>query len=390
MSNSHWKSTTVARMDLVPSLAPLLALSKERNKVVTIFDIEATTFLGRSNFGITEIGMLHINPKGQVATAGSFVNPEHRIGKDVQTLTGITPDMVRNAMTWGDGWGEAWSSIALNHIVIGFNSASFDAPALVSQHRRYEQPALVFGHHLDARKLYTKAHATSKGRLPEVADWLGIDISKFQGHRATNDAILTAQVMAELWVKFPEHHAASVCLAKAAKHTFVRRPVNSPVGNRPSPPPQTITARDDICFGTAPTPVVAPSKTEMQEHVVAYFNAKKTFGSNDLVVLASLLSPDHPEPNRLHQAISFEVSRCLDKQLIPLLVPESSSTQQLLMQSNLASTLKSMWGHQERLAPIFEYLRPTIPDINYIDLRWALDYHGVRSVSPVLPSSPAL
>ena len=403
MSNTHWKSTMAPRMDLAQILAPLVQLSKQRNKVVTVFDLEATTFLGRPNFGITEVGMLHINPKGQLATAGSFVNPQHRISSDAKKLTGITDAMVKDALTWGDGWGEAWSLIAKEHLVIGYNSGSFDANAIISEHKRYGVGDLVMVDHLDAFKMHKKAHDTKSGKLADVAAWLGIDISKFEGHRATNDAVMTALVMSALWERFPKYHDSGIVVpktsasaAKPASH--VRPAVANPVGSyrrgvpAPAPVLQSITATS-IARSPAPARVVAPgAKIVMADFIIPYFATKNTFGQSDLVALAAKMAPDHVEPNKLHQAISFEVSRCLDKQLIGMLEPENAQVKELLKSSALTPELKRMWSTTPRLAPIFEYVKAQVPgatELNYIDLRWMLDFHGVRPIAPV-SSSPGM
>lgn len=367
-------------MDLASDLQPLVHLAQSENKVVTIFDIEATTFRGRPNFGITELGMLHINPRGSIATAGSFVNPEHSINRDVQKLTGITPDMVKSAPHWGDGWGQAWSLIARDHIVIGYNSSTFDAPALISQHERYAQPPLVFTQHLDARNLYKKAYATSKGTLPEVAALLGIDLSKFQGHRATNDAILTAQVMSQLWSRYPQFHNAARCVSKSSARSSS---LTKPAARNP------LASTEPKTKVTIPRPASeTPSREDMQHHVVLYFTSKRTFSSRDLLNLGSLLAPTHSDPPKLHQAISFEVSRCLDQQLIEMLEPEDASKRSLLSQTTLTPQLKNLWSTQGRLVPVFEYLKTIAPDVNYIDVRWALDKHGARVAQPT-SSSPS-
>lgn len=398
MSNTHWKSTMVARMDLVSIMAPLVQLAKERNKVVTVFDLEATTFLGRPNFGITEVGMLHINPKGQIATAGSFVNPQHRISPDARALTGITDAMVKDSPTWGAGWGEAWSLIAKEHVVIGYNSGSFDGPAIISEHKRYNQPALIVADHLDAFKMHKKAHNTKSGKLADVAAWLGIDTKNFEGHRATNDAIMTALVMSALWERFPTFRDTAIALPKvavASPSSHIRPAVANPVGSYrrgvTTPPPvlQSITPTSIARAPAAPKVASLGSKLVMAEYIIPYFANKNTFGASDLSVLATKMAPDHPEPVKLHQAISFEVSRCLDKQLIGMLEPENAQIKELLKNTALTFNLKNMWSTTPRLAPIFEYVKKEIPeahDLNYIDLRWMLDFHGVRLIAPVSTS----
>lgn len=401
MSNTHWKSTMVPRMDLAQILAPLVQLSKERNKVVTVFDLEATTFLGRPNFGITEVGMLHINPKGQLATAGSFVNPQHRISSDAKKLTGITDAMVKDSPTWGDGWGEAWTLIAKEHIVIGYNSGSFDANAIICEHKRYGYPDIVMADHLDAFKMHKKAHDTKSGKLGDVASWLGIDTKDFEGHRATNDAIMTALVMSALWERFPTFRDAAIALPKTgvrAPSSHVRPAVANPVGSYRrgvvTPPPvlQSITPTAIARAPAAPRVVNPVTKLVMSDFIIPHFANKNTFGASDLAALAEKMAPDHPEPIKLHQAISFEVSRCLDKQLIGMLEPENAQVKELLKSTSLTPELKRMWSTTPRLAPIFEYVKaqvPTATDLNYIDLRWMLDFHDVRPIAPV-SSSPGM
>lgn len=390
----------VPRMDLVPVLAPLVQLAKERDKVVTVFDLEATTFLGRPNFGITEVGMLHINPKGQIATAGSFVNPQHRISSDAKRLTGITDEMVKSAPTWGAGWGEAWSLIAKEHLVVGYNSGSFDGPAIVSEHKRYDQQPLVVVDHLDAFKMHKKAHNTKSGKLAEVAAWLNIDTKNFEGHRATNDAVMTALVMAALWERFPTFRDTAIVVPKTnavSLPSHVRPAVSNPVGSYRrgvATPPPVLQSITQTSIGSAPrAPTAQNSKLNIADHVVPYFANKQTFGQSDLDALARAMAPDHPEPAKLHQAISFEISRCLDKHLIGLLEPDNAQKKELLKSTALAPELHRMWSNTPRLAPIFEYVKAQVPaasDLNYIDLRWMLDFHGVRPATPQASSSPGM
>ena len=376
MSNTHWKSTITPRMDLASSFKPLIELAKKHNKVITVFDIEATTFLGRRGFGVTEIGMLHVNPQGQLATSGSFVNPEHRIAKDVIELTGITNEMVKNALTWKDGWGQAWSTISETHIVIGFNSTSFDVPALVSQHKRYELPDLVCKQHWDARKLHTKAHNTTKGKLPEVAELLGLDISAFKGHRAVNDALLTAQIFCALWDKYPEHHTWLISGAPAKK-----------LSSGTSPTPVTTMSTSGMAKPQKSTPTPRPSsdqKTNVHNAIVEFYKTRNTFDNADIDVIASHLTSDVEQRQKMHQAISFELSRCIDNGIIEVLAPRDPLRKNMLEQSHWVATLKPLWDEKHRLAAIQQAISPTLTDINYIDVRFVLNYHNIR---PILVNS---
>ncbi len=177
MSNQHWKKTVQVKPELESHLQALINYAKEKNKTITVFDLEATTFLGRKNFGITEIGMVHVTPSGKIGVSGSLVNPEQSIPKEVEILTGISNDMVKNLKSWKDLWAEAIEHICNTHIVVGFNSSSFDIKALIQEHKKCFNKELIVQDHLDIRLIYNKLVGTSKGKLAEIAEQLDIDVS---------------------------------------------------------------------------------------------------------------------------------------------------------------------------------------------------------------------
>ena len=378
MSQSHWKSTIVGRPDLLTSFQPIVELARHYDKVITFLDLEATTFLGRLNFGITEIGMLHINGKGQIGTSGSFVNPERSISREVQDLTGITPAMVRDAKTWGDGWGQAMEYIAKNHIVIGYNTQTFDVPALKSQNIRYGKGPLEFPAHWDAMKIYRKAFQTNKGKLAEAAAALGIDVSQFKGHRATEDTILTAHVFLALWQQHPAWRPSlkdGKTVYAAGGHLTADPSITRAPANNTLPETKKIS-------GTKPL----INREQLTTTIVSYYRDKHTFATSDLDILATQVEHQHPNIDGLRQSISFEISRLLDIGQIDVLEPEDVALRALLTQARWKEPLLEIWDKKQRLAPALDIVKQEIPEINYIDLRWMLHHHGIRGMHKLAPT----
>ncbi len=100
------------------------------------------------------------------------------------------------------------SFMARNHLMLGFNSTTFDGPAIRHQHSRYGLPELQLSFHWDVRRMHMQAHKTQKGNLKEVANQCGIDTTSFRGHRALADVMLTAEVFCALWTQHPSLRSA--------------------------------------------------------------------------------------------------------------------------------------------------------------------------------------
>ena len=77
---------------LVPDVAPVF----EAPTTYTVFDIETTGFTPGSD-AITEIAAVKVKDGVAIDEFSTFVNPERSIPKEVQELTHITPDMVKEA-----------------------------------------------------------------------------------------------------------------------------------------------------------------------------------------------------------------------------------------------------------------------------------------------------
>jgi len=94
------------------SLPRLLELAKRRAQPITVFDLETTTNIPYVAWmGVTEVGLLTIQPDGRLEETSAFVDPERNIPPFVRELTGITNKDVRGQPTW-DVWKERFHEIA--------------------------------------------------------------------------------------------------------------------------------------------------------------------------------------------------------------------------------------------------------------------------------------
>lgn len=103
-------------------------------KPLVIFDLE-TTGLEIAKDRIIQISYIKVSPDGTEERKNYFVNPERTIPQEVQELTHITDDMVKDAPTFK----------ALSHTLAqdfagcdfaGFNSNNFDIPLLAEEFLR--------------------------------------------------------------------------------------------------------------------------------------------------------------------------------------------------------------------------------------------------------------
>lgn len=186
MKNSPIQYTLIA--DLVRRL----------NKPLTVFDLEGTGFRGPA-FGITEVAAFSVLPDGRGLLYSSLINPEFPITAQAQKITGITQGMVRDKANWGQKYAQHFDKISREHILSGFNSNTFDIPAVVEQNARYgivtPKPTSV----LDVRRLYLKAAGIKgqTGKLVPVAADYGV-FPRGNAHRATADVILTTELLEAL------------------------------------------------------------------------------------------------------------------------------------------------------------------------------------------------
>lgn len=305
---------------------------------IAVYDLEATTFRGRENFGITEVAVAVFRPDGSQTLFGSLIDPERPIDASVQALTGITPSMVRGKETWGARYAALFYRLAAGQAwVCGYNNQTFDNHAVMDMGARYGTPITEFARTFDVRSLYRKLTGIKhqKGTLSEVAAAYGVQLPD-NLHRAAADVFLTAQLL-EALLRAHGHDAV------------VRLLIEKPTG-----------ARD-----------------QLHVRAIAAFIAKKK-GPVSLEQLATAFKAPT-------QAVQYEVGRALDERLVsPDKVVHEEA--QLWLRDQLP-TLPEALLHGGRLRPVMEALSAQAvspPFVDYVQLRIALLALNVRwaSLSP--------
>ena len=103
-------------------------------KPLVIFDLE-TTGLDIAKDRIIQISYIKVSPDGKEERKNYFVNPERAIPQEVQELTHITDDMVKDAPTFKKLSTTLTQDFAGCDFA-GFNSNNFDIPLLAEEFLR--------------------------------------------------------------------------------------------------------------------------------------------------------------------------------------------------------------------------------------------------------------
>lgn len=180
-------------MQATSNFAHVRALVRALGRPLTVYDLETTTLRGRANFGITEVACLMVMPgSDSVIAFGHLINPERALDPRVVAITGITPEVVAGAQTWGTRYARLFQALAREHVLCGFNNRAFDDRAVQEMGERYGYPIDGFAATLDVRTLHLRLAARSSraGRLEEVAAGYGVH-AQAALHRASADALLT-------------------------------------------------------------------------------------------------------------------------------------------------------------------------------------------------------
>ncbi len=158
-----------------------------------IFDLE-TTGLDLAKARIIQISYIKVFPDGKEERKNQFVNPEIPIPKEVEVLTGITFEDVKDAPTF-KALAPSLSKEFENCDFAGYNSNNFDIPLLAEEFLRAGQDfdfskcclidAQVIYHKMEKRNL-AAAYKFYCGRNME---------EDFQAHLADQDTEATYRVL---------------------------------------------------------------------------------------------------------------------------------------------------------------------------------------------------
>ena len=173
---------------LVPDVAPVF----EAPTTYTVFDIETTGFTPGSD-AITEIAAVKVKDGVAIDEFSTFVNPERSIPKEVQELTHITPDMVKEAPKIEEAL-RGFLDFAKDTVIVAHN-AKFDTSFInyFADKCGYEKPEFAIDTLAIAREMF---EGYENHKLGTIAANLNIELEN--AHRAINDARATAKVFIKM------------------------------------------------------------------------------------------------------------------------------------------------------------------------------------------------
>lgn len=183
---------------LKPGTLPYLQkLAGVLNKKLVFVDLETTGFVNASNFAIIEVGIVIIAKEG-VVEESSLLDPGCRIPSNITELTGITNEMVKGKPTFNK-YLRFFEETANDHILLGFNSKSFDSKGIEKIGRQNGRD-FCFNNQLDVRYIFNRERNEStgtsgaSGKLGDAKRHYSIKLGG-DAHRAGYDIALTAIVL---------------------------------------------------------------------------------------------------------------------------------------------------------------------------------------------------
>lgn len=316
-----------------PNFENVAALARKLGKPIMVYDLEATTFRGQPNFGITEVWCFVVSTQGPGVSFGSLINPEREISREAQRVTGISQKMVENEPTWGVRFAEFFHRAASGQCyVVGFNNQTFDNPAVKDMNARYGQPIEDFELTFDIRQLHLTLSASKSkaGTLTAIANAYGV-LPRGNAHRAEADVLMTLELLNQVIEVYGLEAVANLIL-------------NPPVG----------------------------AKTKLSALAIAkYVKNKKKVSVTGLMDVFK--KPRHE--------VSFEVSKAIDERLVDPLMFEDPRAQAWLDQA-LASVPVHLL-EEGKLKPLFDALSDegAPPSVDYVQLRISLLQAGLSWAS---------
>ena len=175
---------------LVPDIEPINI--NELPDTFVVFDIETTGFNPGSD-KITEIAAVKVKDGLMVDEFSTFVNPERNIPREVQELTHITPEMVKDAPKTNEAI-KAFLDFSKDAIIVAHN-ARFDTSFINYFANEYnlEKPKYIIDTLAVSREMF---EGYENHKLGTIASNLGVELEN--AHRAINDTRATAKVFIKM------------------------------------------------------------------------------------------------------------------------------------------------------------------------------------------------
>lgn len=147
-----------------------------------VLDIESPNTLIRS---ISSIGIVIVKNNKKIDTIYSLINPEDFFEDEIIELTGITPEMVKNAPTFKEYWNNI-ESILINNPIIGHN-INYDLTVISRSLEKYGIKIPKF-EYICTLKLSRKYLNLESNALTSIMSYLNIE---YDAHNALADAEVT-------------------------------------------------------------------------------------------------------------------------------------------------------------------------------------------------------
>lgn len=207
------------------------ALSSQR---LWLFDLEATG-LDTTRERVTQIAGIPIDG-GRIIDDAAFVQfvnpgPGVEISKEVQELTGIKPEMLEDAPSFGEAWAACLQAAHGSQIWIGQSVFEFDVPLLQAEFERHGLPQELPGI-LDSVVMATAilGPAALRWSTSALIQRFEVDTSGLRRHDALDDVKILGRILLPM-IELIRNDAGDRLEIPADKPLRVRR--HPPVRSEP-------------------------------------------------------------------------------------------------------------------------------------------------------------